>query len=99
MKDICIIVYKPVFTGRGMKKVKCLVKYYLEEEIADDFEREAKKLVNHYVDRDSFKMHVINEMLKGDLSEGVRTLVKLHKDILEDKAFFIKMFLETILES
>jgi hypothetical protein len=98
MKDVEIMVFKPVFTEKGLRRIKCKVKYFIEEELAEDFLKEALKNTNHYVDRDQFKLHVLNELLRGSLKEGVEKLVALHKFALENKSFIIKIYLESMLD-
>jgi len=96
MKDIAINVWKPIFVNGRLKKVKCKIKYYIDNEIADDFVKKAESLKGHYIDRDSFKLYVLQELLK-DNAEGVEILKKAIYDT-NLNILFVKTYFESILD-
>lgn len=96
MKDVEIITWKPLIINGRLKKTKCRVKYYVEDEIADDFLKKAETLKGHYVDRDSFKLQVLQELLKDNI-EGVEIIKRMIHDTTLNIAF-IAVYFESLLD-
>ena len=98
MIDVELIVYKPVVQDKKLKKIKCKVKFYVHELIAEEFEKEAKSCANSYVDRSQFKELVLGNLLRKDFKGEVKEILETIKKASEEEMRYTYLFLSSVIE-